>query len=141
MAKYHLYGMEEGVKTLWNALDIASQDSVFMPFIENASYISEYLREALERGGYPEEYRNKLLSLCTSQLKADSSLVSGALLTDREKEVLSLLSQGLKHGEMAERLCVSLPTVRYHIQNIYKKLSVNNRTNAIAEAKKIGILT
>nr|WP_264470432.1 LuxR C-terminal-related transcriptional regulator [Enterocloster citroniae] len=112
-----------------------------MPFIENASYISEYLREALERGGYPEEYRNKLLSLCTSQLKADSSLVSGALLTDREKEVLSLLSQGLKHGEMAERLCVSLPTVRYHIQNIYKKLSVNNRTNAIAEAKKIGILT
>lgn len=141
VAKYHLYGMEEGVKTLWNALDIASQDSVFMPFIENASYISEYLREALERGGYPEEYRNKLLSLCTSQLKADSSLVSGALLTDREKEVLSLLSQGLKHGEMAERLCVSLPTVRYHIQNIYKKLSVNNRTNAIAEAKKIGILT
>ena len=112
-----------------------------MPFIENAGFISEYLKDALETGSYPEDYRHKLLSLCSSQLKAGPSLVPGNLLTDREKEVLSLLAQGLKHGEMAERLCVSLPTVRYHIQNIYKKLSVNNRTNAIAEAKRMGMLT
>jgi len=141
VAKHHLYGREEGIRTLQKALDIAFQDAVFMPFIENAGFISEYLKDALETGSYPEDYRHKLLSLCSSQLKAGPSLAPGNLLTDREKEVLSLLAQGLKHGEMAERLCVSLPTVRYHIQNIYKKLSVNNRTNAIAEAKRMGMLT
>ncbi|MCC2878193.1 LuxR C-terminal-related transcriptional regulator [Lachnoclostridium pacaense] len=141
VAKYRLYGREEGISTLKKALDIASQDAVFMPFIENAAFISEYLKDALEAGSYPEDYKNKLLSLCSSQLKAGPSQAPGTLLTDREKEVLSLLAQGLKHGEMAEQLCVSVPTVRYHIQNIYKKLSVNNRTNAIAKAKETGLLT
>jgi two-component system, NarL family, response regulator LiaR len=52
-------------------------------------------------------------------------------LTKREKETLALLSQGLLYKEIASRLSVTLDTVRRHCFNIYTKLHVNNRTEAI----------
>jgi DNA-binding CsgD family transcriptional regulator len=52
-------------------------------------------------------------------------------LTDREKEVLVLLKQGLTNKNIGVRLCISELTVKSHIQNIYKKLGVNNRIKLI----------
>jgi NarL family two-component system response regulator LiaR len=55
-------------------------------------------------------------------------------LTCREKEILKLMVEGLNNSEIAERLVVSLSTVKYHVSNILSKLGVENRVAAITQA-------
>jgi DNA-binding NarL/FixJ family response regulator len=52
-------------------------------------------------------------------------------LSQREQQILSLLSKGLRYKEIADKLFVSTETVRTHIRNIYQKLQVNSRTEAL----------
>lgn len=60
-------------------------------------------------------------------------------LTDREREVLGLLAQGLSNQEIADRLFISVKTVRNHVSNIYSKLQVADRVQAIIRAKDAGL--
>ncbi len=60
-------------------------------------------------------------------------------LTDREREVLSLIAQGQSNQEIAERLCLSLKTVRNHVANICSKLQVADRTQAALRAREVGL--
>lgn len=53
------------------------------------------------------------------------------ILTTREQELLQLLAQGLRYKEIADKLFLSTDTVRTHIRNIYRKLEVQSRTEAI----------
>ncbi|AYZ14866.1 DNA-binding response regulator [Chryseobacterium arthrosphaerae] len=52
-------------------------------------------------------------------------------LTEREKEILELLSQGLLYKEIADQKCISIDTVKKHVGNIYRKLHVSNKVEAI----------
>jgi len=61
-------------------------------------------------------------------------------LTPRELEVLGLVAQGATNDEIAEALCISRHTVPTHLRNIYRKLGVHNRTAAVAEARRRGML-
>lgn len=61
-------------------------------------------------------------------------------LSEREQEVLGLLAQGLSNSEIATQLTLSLGTVKTHIANLYGKLSVNSRTQALAKARSLGLL-
>jgi DNA-binding NarL/FixJ family response regulator len=56
----------------------------------------------------------------------------GPSLSAREEEVLDLLARGLPNAEIAASLNVSENTVRFHLKNIYEKLNVTNRTEAVA---------
>lgn len=60
-------------------------------------------------------------------------------LTHREIEVLELLSKGLKYSAIADNLFLSISTIRKHIENIYNKLQVHNKLEAIQKAKNNGI--
>lgn len=51
-------------------------------------------------------------------------------LSEREAEVLALVAQGMTNAQMAQRLMLSDNTIKFHLQNIYQKLGVNNRTEA-----------
>jgi DNA-binding NarL/FixJ family response regulator len=61
-----------------------------------------------------------------------SSAGADCELTRREHEVLELLSRGFANKEIAQSLCVSLDTVRFHLKQIYEKLHVRSRTEAVA---------
>lgn len=57
-------------------------------------------------------------------------------LSNREKEILQFLSKGLRYKEIADKLFLSTETVRTHIRNIYEKLQVNSRTEALNKVFK-----
>jgi predicted ATPase/DNA-binding CsgD family transcriptional regulator len=61
-------------------------------------------------------------------------------LSDRELEVLGLIADGLSNSEIADRLVLSVGTVKVHTRNIYGKLHVNSRTQALAQAAKLQLL-
>jgi len=63
----------------------------------------------------------------------------GEGFSQRELEVLQLLKSDLTGPEIADSLVVSLNTVRFHTKNIYQKLGVNNRLEAIRRAKELGL--
>ena len=62
-------------------------------------------------------------------------------LTDREREVLNLIAQGLNNAEIAERLVLSGKTIRNHVSNIFSKLQVADRAQAIIRAREAGLGT
>lgn len=69
----------------------------------------------------------------TSTTKSDNVQFG---LTDRELEVLQLLAEGLTNGQVAEKLHISTPTVRFHLNNIVEKMGVATRTEALVIAAK-----
>ena len=80
----------------------------------------------------------KLLRARKSKSDSDTMLVDK--LADRELEVLHLIAVGLSNREIAEKLFISLNTVKTHTKNIYSKLDVNSRIKAVARAKELGLL-
>ena len=84
-------------------------------------------RKVLNRFGHPSE---------GSQEKA-----SVELLSDREMEVLKLLTRGLSNKEIADQLCISIRTVQGHLGNIFNKLQIGSRTEAVVRALKEGWVT
>jgi LuxR family maltose regulon positive regulatory protein len=62
-------------------------------------------------------------------------------LSARERDVLQLIAEGLSNQEVAARLFLSLHTVKVHARNIYAKLAVTNRTQAVARARALGFVS
>jgi len=62
-------------------------------------------------------------------------------LSRRERDVLNLLCEGQNYKDIARALFVSPNTVRFHLKNIYKKLRVNSRHEAVIKATKMGMVS
>lgn len=95
----------------------------------NTDSIVRAIRE-LHHGGSPMNpiiARKVIDSFSTPKVNKTISLP----LTDRETELLGLLAKGLLYKEIAQKLDITLGTVKQHIHKIYQKLEVNNRTEAI----------
>lgn len=86
-----------------------------------------------------------LLSLSVRKIKQHLEInrneAKKASLSDRELDVLTLLVQGHSNQEIADRLFVSLNTIKTHLANVYGKLGVSRRTQAIQKAKELAILS
>ena len=65
---------------------------------------------------------------------------SRGLLSQREQDVLDLVARGFSYGEIARLRSISVSTVQTHIKNLYRKLAVSSRTEAVYEAKQMGLL-
>ncbi|WP_341918241.1 helix-turn-helix transcriptional regulator [Hydrocarboniphaga effusa] len=61
-------------------------------------------------------------------------------LTEREKKLLRHVANGLSNKDLADRLSVSINTVKWHLRNIFEKLQINNRVQAIAIARHLGLI-
>jgi DNA-binding NarL/FixJ family response regulator len=124
----------------------------------------EYLYETLRAGadGYvlkdiaPDELAQAVRAVARGEVLVQSQLAGKLLsrfgkqgrgsapyesLTARELEVLRLLARGLRNKEIAARLYVSERTVNFHLANIYQKLNVSGRTEALSKALEQGLIT
>jgi len=71
---------------------------------------------------------------------AKTSKIDTVKLTKRETEILIQLSKGLKYYQISENLIISLATVKKHVENIYKKLHVHSKIEAIIKAQKHNLI-
>jgi DNA-binding NarL/FixJ family response regulator len=81
---------------------------------------------------------SRVLSYLTRPLSARDPLLFPEL-TDREREVLELMARGLSNGEIARKLVVSPKTVRNHVSNVFTKLQVTDRSEAVERARRAGL--
>jgi len=108
--------------------------------------MASLLYETLSRGVAPEYVRRLLAAfpMTEREKSAPTKLQVPDLiepLSEREIEVLQLIAEGLTNPEIAARLFLSLHTIKTHTRNIYGKLGVNNRTQAVARGKSVGVLS
>jgi DNA-binding NarL/FixJ family response regulator len=107
---------------------------------------SEELLEAIRdvfEGGTPMTpvIARKVLGMVRSPARSQASSNHQNLqLTERETEILQLLVDGCAYKTIAERLFISFHTVQTHIRNIYEKLHVNSKSEAVAKAFKDGLI-
>ncbi len=112
-------------------------------YLNEADSIQDLLETIATRKDLPTamvHHANNLLSAMpqTHAQTASTELIEP--LTDRELDVLRELAEGNSNRQIAEKLYVSVGTVKTHARHIYEKLSVNNRTHAVARARELGIL-
>jgi DNA-binding NarL/FixJ family response regulator len=82
----------------------------------------------------------RALKMLRNPLPKDLSNSEVISLTKRETEILESLSKGLEYKQIAENLFIASGTVRKHVENIYRKLNVRNKMEAVQKAMKSGIL-
>lgn len=86
----------------------------------------------------PEGYQRVFMDEAAEQPVQPPDLVEP--LTGRELEVLTLLAQGLTYAQMAERLVVSVNTIRYHVKGMYAKLGVVKQVQAVEKGRQLGLI-
>ena len=81
-----------------------------------------------------------LQPVIASRLAERIAIDEASGLSERQHEVLQLVASGMRNQEIADQLFLSLRTVKFHVENIYQKLGVGSRTEAIRVARERGIL-
>jgi LuxR family maltose regulon positive regulatory protein len=133
--------------SLERALTLAEPEGYVRIFVEEGPPMAQLLNEALNCGITTDYVRQLLGAFPDAELEQVDSVKRQAPgselvdhLSEREIDVLQLIAAGHKYQEIAERLVISLNTVRHHTKNIYSKLEVNNRTQAIKKANDLNLL-
>jgi LuxR family maltose regulon positive regulatory protein len=135
----------EAVITLERALALAEPEGYIRLFLDEGLAMLDLLRLARSRGVAPD-YITTLLAAAGEQaiVATPQSLPHAAALVEqlsvRELEVLRLVAGGASNEEIAERLVIAVSTVKRHVSNILGKLTVTNRTQAVARARECGLL-
>jgi LuxR family maltose regulon positive regulatory protein len=130
---------ESAFEFLLDALTLGQPEGYLRSFADEADVLIPWLQEVARRGKLVEYVREILSAIGkNAKLPVVSSLVEP--LSQREREVLSLLVAGLSNREIAGKLILSLGTIKTHIHNIYGKLGVRNRAEAIKHARELELL-
>jgi LuxR family maltose regulon positive regulatory protein len=130
---------ERAMDVLARALSLGEPEGYVRTFLDLGAPMRELLQAAARRGIRPA-YAGHLLARAAGETApvAPSPLVEP--LSDRELEVLHLIAAGLSNREVAQRLVITPGTAKWHAHNIYGKLGVHSRTQAVARARELGLL-
>ncbi|WP_138380417.1 LuxR C-terminal-related transcriptional regulator [Luteithermobacter gelatinilyticus] len=133
-----------GLTDILAALEMAAPEKISQPFLVHRS-IQPLLRAAQKHGRAEvvDMLTQSFIGECLEALKARNGCVSGGeveMFSPREIEVLEELSQNLSNKEIARALDMTEHTVKFHLKNIYKKLGVERRAQAIAKIRSRNIV-
>ena len=138
---YHTTGESERAQAaLESALSIADPASCVRSFLDEGPVMEQLLSDAAARGTLPG-YVRKLLAAFQDEKSKQVSQLTFDLLTQREIEILQLIAQGLSNQEISERLYLALDTVKGYTRRIFEKLHVQRRTEAVARARELGLIS
>lgn len=140
---YQRLGYQERAQgLLLQCLVGAEREGLRSLFAEEGEAIRQLLQllEAAERQPALQGFIRTLLASWPGSAAgpAQESLDEG--LTEREREVVCLAAQGMSNEEIGQQLALALGTVKWHLHNIYEKLKVRNRTQAIRRARELRLL-
>jgi LuxR family maltose regulon positive regulatory protein len=140
----------EALKQFEHALDLAEPEGYILLFLEEGPTVLPLLNAVANHPAAPDrtkKYARKLLDAFAGGKPVASPVSEAAaseetieLLSRRELEVLRLMAEGLTYAEIAQRLVLSLNTVRFHVKGLYGKLGVGKRAAAIDRARALGLL-
>ncbi len=145
-------GDENGaLQALGRALALAEPEGYGRVFVEGGAAMGQLLTRALEEGIAPTYAFRLLAALAEEQegtrppeaARAANPTRTPPLVeppSERELEVLALVAAGLSNNAIADRLCLSVHTVKSHTCNVYGKLGVHNRVQAVKRAQALGLL-
>jgi len=138
---------DEAITALQRALSLAEPEGYIRVFVDAGEPMAELLRSALARQIMPDYVSGLLASFGTATGRDGSIPFAGPKLkptmepiTGRELEVLRLLAAGATNKQIANELVLVTGTVKAHLLNIYRKLDVHNRTQAVARARELNLL-
>ncbi len=112
-------------------------------FIDEGGPMATLLGSAAAQGIMPAYTRQLLAAIGVQEVRPAAEASTQPLiepLSARELEVLALVAAGLSNGEISERLFLALSTVKGHNRNIFGKLGVKRRTEAVARARELGLV-
>ncbi|MGE5224854.1 MAG: LuxR C-terminal-related transcriptional regulator [Omnitrophica WOR_2 bacterium] len=134
----------QALATLKRALEVAAPEGYVRTFLLAGNALVPLLRQARAARILPD-YVDKLLDSFEQSSKPRIAVTGTAIglvepLSEREMDVLKLLEQGCSDKEIAVSLVIARETVHKHLKNIYGKLDVHSRIEAIARARTVGLL-
>jgi LuxR family maltose regulon positive regulatory protein len=135
------------VGVLERALALAEPGGFVRIFVHEGEPMARLLRKAFSQGIAPGYVGRLLAALGALEYREGAGIPAPAQpqplvepLSERELEVLRLLTTHLSSSEIADELFIAASTARSHIKNIYSKLSVHSRTEAVERAGELGLL-
>jgi LuxR family maltose regulon positive regulatory protein len=149
LALYDLGNVSEALEVLHRALVLAEPGGFVRIFVDEGPDMAELLtkykiemEKSQKRSAarFSRAYIRKLLVAFKAETPPQKVKILTEPLSEREIEVLLLIAAGFSNQVIADKLFISLNTVRTHTKNIYTKLDVHSRTQAIARAKELGFL-
>jgi LuxR family maltose regulon positive regulatory protein len=132
--------------TLEKALAMGEAEGYVRVFVDGGTPMATLLHEAAARGIAPQYVSGLLAAFGTGQKEVSAAPLPSSTpslvepLTERELEVLHLVGEGCSNEEIAEMLVITINTVKKHTSNIYGKLGVRNRTQAVVRAQELDLL-
>jgi LuxR family maltose regulon positive regulatory protein len=131
----------QALTSLERALTLAQPEGYIRVFVHEGALMADLLRRAGTQG-IEAQFVAKLLSKFDQIAESPDAAVQPLIepLSKRELEVLQLLADGLSNLEIADKLVITIGTVKAHTASIYRKLNVNSRTQAAARARELGLL-
>ena len=127
------------LQSLEEALGMAAPGGWTRPFLEAGKPLADLLA-GLPKRDVHAAFLAEIASSVVPAPAAPRAEPPLGRLTDREQDVLELLAERLLYKEIAARLFISPQTVNSHLKNVYSKLHVGNRHQAVARARELGIL-
>jgi LuxR family maltose regulon positive regulatory protein len=145
LAYHQADDLDNALVHLQDALKVTQLKRIFRPFLDEGKPMHILLGEATSRGIMPHDTR-PLLALFQEQATFRNVTRTGSAqpliepLSERELEILALVADGLSNRQISERLYLALSTVKGHNRNIFDKLQVKRRTEAVARARELGLI-